>query len=88
MSDQPRIERAADQDRGITPEEIRAGIARTKRLEADPEFRKREAARIAEAERRSKARGTKFPELARSRKPSLNYLSPEDQVIAARSGKL
>lgn len=62
-----RIERSHESAaaRGITPEEIREGLARTAREKAQPGYEAREKARIAEAERRAKTRGTKFPELAK-----------------------
>ena len=61
---QERIEFADTRDRGISAEEIREGLERTRREKAQPGYAAREAARIAEVERRAKGRGVRFPELA------------------------
>lgn len=61
-----RIEHSADRTRGgITPEEIRAGIAETKRRRAQPGYVEAEKRRLEDAARRAKAKGVKFPELAK-----------------------
>ena len=58
-----KVERSNCPDR-FSIADIRAGVAETKRKMAEPGYAQREAQRIAEVEKRSKSRGTRFPEIA------------------------
>jgi hypothetical protein len=82
----PRIERSCDRDRGYTEAEIRDFIAHTKRMQAAPGYAAREAKRVAEAERRAKGKGIRFPELAqrRSTKPAVvkkSSITGQDEIL-------
>ncbi|MES2920192.1 MAG: hypothetical protein V4819_01500 [Verrucomicrobiota bacterium] len=68
-----------------TETEIREGLAETKRRQSQPGFAEAEKRRLADVELRSKAKGTKFPELLKQgTKPAFSHLSPEDQRLAFR----
>jgi hypothetical protein len=66
-----KIERSNEYGK-FTEAEIRAKVAETKRRMAQPGYKEAEARRMEEAEKRAKAKGIRFPELAkRGTKPVL-----------------
>lgn len=60
-----RIEKSCERNRGITAEEIREGLAETKRRMAQPGYAEGEMRRLDKAKRDGKGRGIKFPSLAK-----------------------
>jgi len=76
-----KIERSNSHGR-FSEAEIRAAVAETKRRKSNPAYVAAEAKRVAEAERRAKSKGTRFPELAgRGTKPGLSIAEHRLRLI-------